>query len=532
MTLEVVTDSDNRKRGRLVICLAGLVVTAAAGGAEAASDEFGLNARDLQIRSSPQLLRRADFKSRRAEIEDAARNGDPRANLLMAGAYANGIEVARSRDNALRFAAAAVTGGLSRGLGLQCSAWAASDLGPPDFTVARRLCAEGVAHGDTASLFSLGLMLLLGQGGPKDEARGLDLIREAAAGGHLYARYELARRAYSGDLVPKDPTWATSEMRALAEDDLPEAQSFLAVSYFQGANGLAVDVQRAMRLFRSAATNGVPEAQYNLGLVLESGVPGVAADRREAFDLFEKAADAGYPKALVKMARAYQLGGGDRPIDWGRSMALYKRAAEQGFGPGFTGVGLLYQNGQGVPQDYAKALEWHRRGLAAGDDAAARWVADNERRLAEAAARKVATAKAADLERRQRGAEIADLKGGQIPSRLLGATLSCEFDVLQFLPGSDLASREYGGWMVVSFSSPDLAHLRSSESLHPGTYRVQFVDGWLRLGYPATTRNALNMEVRWKSPPQVNARTLRFEAEYEMTLLGLPARKRLEGSCE
>ena len=37
-----------------------------------------------------------------------------------------------------------------------------------------------------------------------------------------------------------------------------------------------------------------------------------------------------------------------------------------------TNLGVLYANGQGVPQDYAKAREWYEKAAAAGDAAAMR----------------------------------------------------------------------------------------------------------------------------------------------------------------
>ncbi len=54
------------------------------------------------------------------------------------------------------------------------------------------------------------------------------------------------------------------------------------------------------------------------------------------------------------------------PQDYAKAMEWFRKAAAAGIGRAMNNIGMLYTNGQGVPQDYAKAMEWFRKGAAAG----------------------------------------------------------------------------------------------------------------------------------------------------------------------
>ena len=50
--------------------------------------------------------------------------------------------------------------------------------------------------------------------------------------------------------------------------------------------------------------------------------------------------------------------------DYAKALKEFRPLAEQGDTSAQHILGLMYGNGQGVPQDYAKAVKWHR--LAGG----------------------------------------------------------------------------------------------------------------------------------------------------------------------
>ena len=72
---------------------------------------------------------------------------------------------------------------------------------PPDLERARTWYRRAALKGDERGLFEYGLMLILGEGGPKRPARGRRYLERAAALGHVDAlkvlAYGLSRGAYS-----------------------------------------------------------------------------------------------------------------------------------------------------------------------------------------------------------------------------------------------------------------------------------------------------------------------------------------------
>lgn len=79
----------------------------------------------------------------------------------------------------------------------------------------------------------------------------------------------------------------------------------------------------------------------------------------------EQKADQGDAPAMVRLADRYQAGEGVRQ-DFAKAMALYKRAALEGNLPAHVKLGIMYQNGNGAPRDYKKAYEWFLRAAQKG----------------------------------------------------------------------------------------------------------------------------------------------------------------------
>jgi TIR domain/Sel1 repeat len=53
-----------------------------------------------------------------------------------------------------------------------------------------------------------------------------------------------------------------------------------------------------------------------------------------------------------------------------RAFAVFQRGADHGDTSSMRNLGILYENGQGVPQDYAKAREWYEKAVDKGNVAA------------------------------------------------------------------------------------------------------------------------------------------------------------------
>ena len=50
-----------------------------------------------------------------------------------------------------------------------------------------------------------------------------------------------------------------------------------------------------------------------------------------------------------------------------RRSKWYRKAADQGDAAAQSNLGVMYANGQGVPQDYAEAVQWYRKAADQGD---------------------------------------------------------------------------------------------------------------------------------------------------------------------
>jgi len=52
---------------------------------------------------------------------------------------------------------------------------------------------------------------------------------------------------------------------------------------------------------------------------------------------------------------------------YGEAIPLLQSLANEGYMPALFHLGFCYENGEGVPQDYAKALEWYGKAAEQGD---------------------------------------------------------------------------------------------------------------------------------------------------------------------
>ncbi len=58
------------------------------------------------------------------------------------------------------------------------------------------------------------------------------------------------------------------------------------------------------------------------------------------------------------------------PQDYKKAVEWYARAADQGHAMGQANLGVMYANGQGVPQDYVQAYKWFNISATQGNEMA------------------------------------------------------------------------------------------------------------------------------------------------------------------
>lgn len=136
------------------------------------------------------------------------------------------------------------------------------------------------------------------------------------------------------------------------------------------------------------------------------------------------AADGGDAKAEFDLGTMYYIGQGV-PQDYSKAVMWWRRAADQGYAetqmaPFVSTLGFMYDTGQGVPQDYAEAIKWYRKaadqGYAKGQSQLGAMYGIGHgvpQDFVEAHKwSNLATARAADKETRERAAQQRDLLAG------------------------------------------------------------------------------------------------------------------------
>ena len=96
------------------------------------------------------------------------------------------------------------------------------------------------------------------------------------------------------------------EFSAAAQDGLDLAQYNLGILYFTG-QGVAQNLEQALRWTESAANQGHVNAQFNLGSLYLEG-QGTRQNNVLGIDWFTRAAHSGHPSAAFALAKMYQQG--------------------------------------------------------------------------------------------------------------------------------------------------------------------------------------------------------------------------------
>ena len=84
------------------------------------------------------------------------------------------------------------------------------------------------------------------------------------------------------------------------------------------------------------------------------------------FEELKSAAEQGDAGAQYELGRMYAWGQGV-PQNYAQAVSWHRKAAEQGHADAQYNLGVAYNKGQGVPRDYVQALSWYRKAAAQGD---------------------------------------------------------------------------------------------------------------------------------------------------------------------
>jgi hypothetical protein len=214
-----------------------------------------------------------------------------------------------------------------------------------------------------------------------DKAKASALWKAAAEMGDTNAQYSYAMSLKSGegtaDGNPR-PVAAARELIALAERGHPWAQFALADMLIKG-EGVKVNEEEALVLFKISAQNGVAPALFNIGNMYSEGKgTGVAPNETTACEWYAKASDAGDPMAMFTLGTRYCQGKGVE-MDWEKGFEYSLKAAQAPIGEGkpegaksgglpraHFNVGNHYFLGRGVGQDYKAAARHYEAAAKEG----------------------------------------------------------------------------------------------------------------------------------------------------------------------
>ena len=82
-------------------------------------------------------------------------------------------------------------------------------------------------------------------------------------------------------------------------------------------------------------------------------------DYQTAFDEWLPLAEQGHATAQGNLGHMYRFGQGV-PQDYAEAVRWHRLAAEQGDADAQDNLGVMYAWGEGVPEDYAEAVKWYR----------------------------------------------------------------------------------------------------------------------------------------------------------------------------
>ena len=119
------------------------------------------------------------------------------------------------------------------------------------------------------------------------------------------------------------------------------------------------------QLQRDAAKGDAP-ACFELGQRYLFGEGGVTQDRARAIALLEQAANGGVADAAFRLGKIYNDGDGV-PLNYERSLEFYTLAARAGVLEALHNIGTMLVGGRGVKRNYVEGLAWLILATKAGD---------------------------------------------------------------------------------------------------------------------------------------------------------------------
>ena len=232
-------------------------------------------------------------------LTTSATNGFVPAQLELAERYATGDVVVRDPGKATRW-----------------------------YTIAATALTLEAERGDLGAKAKLADLYREGTGVPQDVALAVTLYEEVAAAGRMSAIVSLARLYDRGaGSVAPDPQRAAAYYERAADAGHASSAYDLGKKLYRG-NGIPKDLSRAARFLDQAVELGDNRALIYLGDLYKD--PSELQDLKKAAAYYRRSGLAGEPKGYFKLAELHDRGRLD-PSDPSLALALYELATEAGY---------------------------------------------------------------------------------------------------------------------------------------------------------------------------------------------------------
>ena len=294
----------------------------------------------------------------------AAEQGDPVSQYNLGMHFLFGRGVNEDIDLALRWFRMAALNDIPEALGQlgEIYLYGHENSISTDPKLATRYLEKAKNNGDSRAATLLARCLIDGNGVPKDENAGLDILVTEASGGNLQAINEIKEFYQEHDLNEDAFLWCK---KAAELGDV--SNQFDLGLYYNLGKGCPQDIDEAIHWFSKAAEEGVNEALINLGVIFwkENSVKDIA----KAIAMFHRATVD--PEIDVHIMAYRHLGciylEEEKQRNISEAIRCLTIAANAGDTTSMHLLAELYVNGKYIETDYASALNWIRKAAKHGD---------------------------------------------------------------------------------------------------------------------------------------------------------------------
>lgn len=192
----------------------------------------------------------------------------------------------------------------------------------------------------------------------KIKRKDLASIIELAKEGNIDAQRELGIRYENGNEKTEPDIEKAKEWYAVAAAQNDASSQYLLGFIYETKLNVSEGIEKAKSYYKQAATQSHPKALTRLAHMYRDGLYGYPKDNPQAKKLYEQAAEQGDEIAQYSLANFYLLGQGVEQ-NYLKALSLFEKAATSNHSDSQFELGKMYEKGLGVRQDREKAKEWY-----------------------------------------------------------------------------------------------------------------------------------------------------------------------------